>query len=63
MNEIVKILITFYSISVVVVAGSGKGGEPLHSKSGNTGLGLGLDFNPFSPPKSRRFSLLLGYNI
>ena len=24
---------------------------------------LKLDFNPFLPPKSARFSLLLGYNI
>ena len=24
---------------------------------------LKLDFNPFLPPKSRRFALLLGYNI
>ena len=24
---------------------------------------LKLDFNPFLPPKSRRFSLLVGYNI
>ena len=24
---------------------------------------LKLDFNPFLPPNSRRFSLLMGYNI
>ena len=37
-----------------------KGDKPFNNYSSSPN---GLDFNHFLPPKSRRFSLLVGYNI
>ena len=40
-----------------------KSGQLVKRSRQNNFSQLKLDFNPFLPPKSRRFSLLVGYNI